>query len=459
MEGVSSKFDIDPALPRFALFEISAGVFNDSLKVSFSFPQNIRRQHSIKMWISALDKALRRSSRELLRTPPKSSLDNFPLLPLMYNGTKKLQDRLSTAGIASITDVEDVYGSSPMQRGVLLSQVKDPKQYMYQAIFVPRLANPSAPLNAKKLGHAWQMVVQTHPSLRTVFIESLAKDGLMDQAVLKTIEPRIGFLQAHAANAVESLRDQVSIDFTEKQPHHQFTICETTSGKIFCKLELSHSICDGTSVSIILKDLARFYDIGTEKIKPAPTNRDFISYLQKSSYESDLTYWRRYLQHSEPCFFPSLLDGPVQERESRTCQLYLKDLPGLNSFCARNGATLSNVLQMVWSLVLRVFTGNENICFGYITSGRDVPVQGIQHTVGLFISMLVCHLELDDNLEVNKALEQIQADYSDSMGHQAFSLGNMQHEMGGDRHFSTPYSRFRDGSDHRTRGVTSLSMK
>jgi len=450
-DEMSSKFDIDPALPRFALFEISAGVLNDSLKIAFSFPQNIRRQHSIKMWIAALDKTLRRSSEELLNIPSKPSLDNFPLLPLMYNGTTKLQDKLNAAGIASIADVEDVYGSSPMQRGVLLSQVKNPKQYMYQAIFVPRLANPSAPLNAKKLAHAWQMVVQTHPSLRTVFIESLAKEGLMDQVVVKTIESKIVSLQAHAANAIEKLRDQVSIDFSQKQPHHQFTICETTSGKLFCKLELSHSICDGTSVSIILKDLARFYDMGSDKVVPAPTNRDYISYLQKSSYESDLTYWRRYLQHTEPCSFPSLLDGTVQERENRTCQLNLGDLPGLNSFCAQNGATLSNVLQLVWSLVLRVYTGNENICFGYITSGRDVPVQGVQDAVGLFISMLVCHLELSDDLEVNKALEQIQGDYSDSMGHQAFSLSNMQHEMGaGQALFNTVFTfqrRFRSPDD------------
>ncbi len=451
MDGMSSKFDIDPALPRFALFEISAGVSSDSLKISFSFPQNIRRQHSIKMWISALDKALRRSSEELLKSSPKSTLDNFPLLPLMYNGTKKLQDKLNAAGIASLSDVEDVYGSSPMQRGVLLSQVKNPKQYMYQAIFVPRLANASAPLNAKKLARAWQMVVQTHPSLRTVFIESLAKEGLMDQAVVKTVESRIVSMQAHAANAVEKLRDQVSIDFTQKQPHHQFTICETTSGRLFCKLELSHSICDGTSVSIILKDLARFYDVGSEKIEPAPTNRDYISYILKSSYESDLTYWRRYLQHTEPCSFPSLLDGTVQERDNRTCQLNIEDLPGLNSFCVQNAATLSNVLQLVWSLVLRVYTGNENICFGYITSGRDVPVQGVQDAVGLFISMLVCHLELSDDLEVNKALEQIQGDYSDSMEHQAFSLSNMQHEIGaGQALFNTVFTfqrRFRSSDE------------
>lgn len=454
MDGVSSRFDIDPALPRFALFEISAGVFDDRLKIALAFPQNIRRQHSIKMWLSALDKALRRSSEELLSISPQSSLAEFPLLPLTYKCSEKLQDKVSTAGITSLADVEDVYGSSPMQQGVLLSQLKNSKQYMYQAIFVPRLANPSTPLKAKKLGLAWQKVVQTHPSLRTVFVESLAKEGLMDQAVVKTIDPKIVWLQAHAASAVQKLRDQDSIDFSMKQPHHQFTICETTSGKIFCKLELSHAICDGTSVSIILKDLARFYNIGSDKIEQAPTNRDYISHIGKSSYESGLNYWRRYLQHTEPCLFPSLLDGTVQERENRTCQLKLDNLPGLNSFCAHNGATLSNFLQLAWSVVLRVYTGNENICFGYITSGRDVPVQGVQNAVGLFISMLVCRLGLSDDLRVKKALEQIQGDYADSMEHQAFSLSNMQHEIGaGQALFNTVFTfqrRFRssdEGSD------------
>ena len=311
---------------------------------------------------------------------------------------------------------------------------------MYQAIFIPRLTNSSTPLNAMKLADAWRLVVQTHPSLRTVFIESLAKEGLMDQAVLKAVTPKIVTVQAHAANAVEKLREQDTITFTEQQPHHQFTICETTSGKLFCKMELSHSICDGTSVSIILKDLARFYNM-KEKIPAAPTNRDYIAYISRSSYGSNLSYWRRYLQHAEPCSFPSLLDGAVKERENKTCQLKLDDLPGLNAFCARNGATLSNLLQLVWSLVLRVYTGNENVCFGYITSGRDVPVPGVQDAVGLFISMLVCRLDLGDNLAVRQALEQIQTDYSNSMEHQAFSLSNMQHEMGaGQALFNTVFT-------------------
>ena len=451
MDNMSQKYDVDPTLPRFALFEISAGVFNESLKISFTFPQAIKRQHSIKIWMTALDKALQRSSEELPNISTDSSISHFPLLPLTYNRIKKLKEKINAAGIVSLADVADVYGSSPMQRGVLLSQVKNPKQYMYQAIFVPRLANSSTPLDAKRLAQAWRMVVQRHPSLRTVFIESLSKEGLMDQAVLKSLTPKIVMIQSHAVNAVEKLREQTSIDFTQKQPHHQFTICETTSTKLFCKMELSHSICDGTSVSIILKDLARFYDVKSDKVEQAPTNRNYIAYIQKTSYKSDLAYWRRYLQNAEPCTFPSLLDGPVQERENRTCQLKLEDLPRINAFCARNSATLSNVLQLVWSLVLRVYTGSENICFGYVTAGRDVPVEGIQDTVGLFISMLVCHLELGENVEVKKALQQIQGDYSDSMEHQAFSLSNMQHEMGGGQAlFNTVFTfqrRFRSSDE------------
>ncbi|KAL6714216.1 hypothetical protein ACLMJK_008711 [Lecanora helva] len=431
VEGLSNKFDIDPKLPRFALFEISAGVFHDIIKISIAYPQNIRKQHSIKMWKTAIGKTLQRSSEELLAMSSKSTTDQFSLLPLTYKSPIKLQDRLNAAGIASVADVEDVFGSSPMQQGVLLSQVKNPRQYMYQAVFIPRLtASPHTPLSSQKLADAWRLVVQTHPSLRTVFIESMAKEGLMDQAVLKTVKPRIQIIQSHPAKAVEMLREQDSILFTEQQPHHQFTICETTTGKLFCKMELSHSLCDGTSVSIILKDLARFYNT-QEKIEPAPTNRDYIAYITKSSYESNMTYWRRYLQHAEPCSFPSLLDGPVKQRENKTCQLKIEDLPGLNNFCATNGATMSNVLQLVWSLVLRVYTASDSVCFGYITSGRDVPVPEVQNAVGLFISMLVCRLELGDSLGIKEALEKIQSDYSNSMEHQAFSLSNMQHEMGG----------------------------
>jgi hypothetical protein len=36
----------------------------------------------------------------------------------------------------------------------------------------------------------------------------------------------------------------------------------------------------------------------------------------------------------------------------------------------------TNVLQTAWALVLHTYTGAEDVCFGYIAAGRDVPVVG-----------------------------------------------------------------------------------
>ena len=117
--------------------------------------------------------------------------------------------------------------------------------------------------------------------------------------------------------------------------------------------------------------------------------------------------------------------------------------------------TISNVLQLVWSLVLRAYTGSDRVCFGYLSSGRDVPVERIQDAVGVFISMLVCRMDLSSDMMLHQALKQIQSDYTQSMAHQAFSLGEMQHELqlSGKALFNTAFTFQRrqdaqDSEDH-----------
>ncbi len=429
LDDLSTDSDIGASVPRFALFEVSAVISEDRLNVSFAYSREIQRQQGIQLWVTELEKALRLSSERLLELEAQSTLSNFPLLPLAYNTIETLQTRLPSMGITSIDDLEDIYGCSPMQQGLLLSQIKNTGQYMYQSIFAVSFVDSATSVDAKRLARAWQMVVQKHSTLRTVFIESLSDEGLRDQAVLKRTSPRIVFLPCDAANALEILRNQEPISFVELRPHHQLTICETNGGRTFCKLELSHAICDGTSIPIIFQDLAQYYIQQPAEPDRALPYRDYISHIQQASRDEDIAYWRRYLANVEPCYFPALADSMEEDRELRTLELKLEDLSELQVFCAQHSVTLSNVLQLVWSLVLRAYTGNESICFGYISSGRDVPLHGIQNAVGLFISMLVCRMDLGNDVLVGKALEQIQDGYAQSMSHQAFSLGDMQHEL------------------------------
>ncbi|KAL8722265.1 MAG: hypothetical protein Q9225_001212 [Loekoesia sp. 1 TL-2023] len=429
LDGLANDSDIGASVPRFALFEFSASISDDQLNVSLQYPQAINCQDTIQSWVTQIESSLRQSSQSLLELKPQPTLSSFPLLPLAYNTMSKIQDRLPSIGINDMTELEDIYGCSSMQQGLLLSQLKNTGQYMYHATFAVNPVNPASSVSSERLARAWQIVVQKHSSLRTVFIESLSYDGLTDQAVLKKAPPRIEVLHADAANAVEVLESKACISFSEPQPHHRLTICETNGERIFCKLELSHAICDGTSIPIIFQDLGQAYVSQSTKVDKALRYSDYVAYLQRTSRDEDAAYWRRYLDNIEPCHFPALSNGSKEERQLRSLELEIRDVARIQSFCNQRSVTLSTTLQFVWALVLRAYTGNENVCFGYLSSGRDVPIHGIESAVGLFISMLVCRMDCGKDSLVSDALEQIRDDYTESMSHQAFSLGDMQHEL------------------------------
>ena len=453
LDQTSLDSDVGASVPRFALFEISASIVDGSLKVSFKYCENMQRQVGIKLWVSELENALRLSSERLLELQPQVTLSRFPLLPLGYSAIETLQARLPRISVASLDDLEDVHGCSSMQQGLLLSQIKNTGHYMYQSVFKVSSVDSATRVDATRLGRAWEVVVKRHSMLRTVFIESVSHEGLMDQAVLKMTSPRVVLLNSDTMSGLDLLREQKPLGFAERQPHHQLTICQESGGAVFCKLEMSHALCDGTSIPIIIRDLAQAYADQPSKLEEAMRYSRYISHIQQTSREEDIAYWRHYLDNVEPCYFPALADGKKSARELQTLELELEDAPRLQSFCAQHSVTLSNVLQLVWSLVLRAYTGSDGVCFGYLSSGRDVPLDGIQDAVGLFISMLVCRIDLGNDVQVSSALKQIQGDYTQSMAHQAFSLGDMQHELqlSGKSLFNTAFTfqRRPDGTDEK----------
>lgn len=429
LDGTWSDFDIGSSVPRFGLFEISASVAEERLKLSIAYNRNMERLPAIQVWATELSESLFTASQHLLEMKPQRTLSEFPLLPLDYHIMESLEDRLPAMGIASMTDLEDVYGCSPMQRGILLSQVKDNGQYMFQTIFALDSLDPAIAIDASAVAQAWEKVVKKHPLLRTVFIESLSQPGLLDQGVLKNVTPNIVWLYADATNPTEVLEKQDRLLFAHNQLPHRFTICQSSDSRVCCKLDLSHAICDGTSMPILFQDLVNFYAEPQATDYKALCYRDYVAHVQQSSSESSIAYWRRYLEGVEPSYFPALGETTNATRELRTLKLDLKDLPRLQSFCSQHSVTLSNLLQLVWALVIRAYSGSDDVCFGYLSSGRDVPLQNIDSAVGLFISMLVCRMGCAATMTVSEALKQVRDDYAQGTNNQGFYLGDLQHEL------------------------------
>ena len=428
LDRLTSDSDVGPSVPRFALIEVTASIANDELQTHFSFHADMGRQTALKAWTEQYEKSLWLAAATLPDIIAETTLSDFALAPLAYNTIEKIQQQIVPKGIPSIADLEDIYECSSMQQGILISQIKNADQYMYQTTFTVKPSPSESSVDGNKLATAWRKVVQQHSPLRTVFINSLSKEGSMDQVILKKVSPRIIRLQDQL-DAIDYLQRQKCITFKDEQPYHRLSICESSDGTVVCKIEISHALCDGTSVPLLLRDLAKFYASESILAQPSAVYRDYISFLRGNSAEESSAFWRKYLESAETCHLP-VLSGSKIESKLCTLALDLENTSGLREFCTQNGVTLSTTLQLVWSLVLRTFTGSNHVCFGYLSSGRDVPVDGIEDAVGLFISMLICRIDCSDERLVTDALGQIRDDHAQSMAHQGSSLGDLQHETG-----------------------------
>ncbi|KAJ4299243.1 hypothetical protein N0V90_004487 [Kalmusia sp. IMI 367209] len=427
MSSISTT-DIGDDTPRLALFEVTAVVSQGVIKLSFDFNRRMKRQPEIKRWIVECKQTLVDAVDQLLQLRSEPSLDNFKLLPLSYNGLSKLSAALPTGTV--IEDIEDIYPASPMQQGLLLSQLKHPELYSYHCIFKVQSTIPEHPIHPRKIAEAWQVVVQRHPVLRTVFIESLSKTGLMDQIVFRDRPGRITWkAECDVDDVARLLREQALVDFREFNSPHRLTICKTNANDVWVKLEMSHAICDGSSIPIILNDLARAYGNKLVRSDAGPLYSDFVAHTLSTSREADVNYWKVYLAGVEPCFFPVLNDGVPGPHEVGSYELHVQDTATMLAFCKKSGVTLSNVLQLTWALLLHFYVGSYDVSFGVVASGRDVPVKGIEDAVGCFVNMLICRLELSDESTIRQLLEKLQSDSINAMSHQGSSLADVQHEL------------------------------
>jgi amino acid adenylation domain-containing protein/non-ribosomal peptide synthase protein (TIGR01720 family) len=420
--------EVGDDVPRLALFDVTAAISGGSLKMSFGFNRHMARQVEIQTWISECQKTLIKAVDEILDAKPEPSLSDFKLLPPIYNGMAKLHSMLPTD--TTITDVEDIYPASPMQQGLLLSQMKHPELYTYHAILEVQSTKKGQQIDPRKLAEAWQVVVHRHPALRTIFVDSLAGNGSRDQIVLKNRPGRVHIMtDCDDHDIATRLREQPSIDCRELLPPHCMTICTTKTGKVWIKLELSHAINDGTSILNILNDITRSYEGQLTRADGGPLFRDYVAHVLSTSSDTAAAYWKGYLSGVEPCFFPVLNDGKTCPHDHESVEITISDSERAFDYCKKNGVTLSNVLQLAWALVLHFYVGTFDVSFGVVASGRDVPVKNIDEAVGCFVTMLITRLTFSDETTVKQLLETLQTDSGNALSHQGCSLAAVQHEL------------------------------
>ncbi|RAH74069.1 nonribosomal peptide synthase Pes1 [Aspergillus aculeatinus CBS 121060] len=424
--------DMGPETPRFALFEITALIIKDQLQISFTYNRHMQHQPRIHGWISECKRVLQEDTLRLRESSPEPTLSDYPLLPITYQGLSNMvKSAFPKAGVDSWDDVEDVYPCSPVQEGILLSQLRDPQGYLFNVIFEVRPQNKGDKIDAKKLRKAWSMVVSRHPVLRTVFIDSNYKGGSFDQVVTKKLEDEVIEFECEDAEALGTM-DAIKLrDINAKRSTkltHQVSICTTSSGRVLFKIDMNHAIIDGGSVDLILRDLTLAYNDQLPE-GSGPLFSEYIKYIKGQTQTEALDHWTRYLSGVQPCHLQ--LSGATNV--TRTLGERFMDFTRfseLQKFCEQHSITLANLTLCAWAIVLQSCTGSDDVCFGYPSAGRDSPVPGIQDAVGIFINMLCCRVKFSHEKSLLEVAKTVQDDFMKNIPYQHCSLAQIQHELG-----------------------------
>ncbi|PNP73839.1 hypothetical protein FNYG_12798 [Fusarium nygamai] len=446
--------DVAPETSRLALFEISISVTDQGISFALMYNQHMLHQDSIEKWVSNCKDTLINTTRKLADTPSAPTLSDFPLLPISYPDLHEIMTTHLPNARVSLDMVEDMYPCSPMQTGILLSQLLDPSQYLFHVVLQVISPDGSA-IDTAMLVQACHRVIERHPALRTIFIDSLRQGGSFDQVVLRPFESRISSIKCREIDVMAELNSR-SLGETNKRHDgsmlpYQITICETPQGKVFMKLELNHAVTDGASTSILLRDISNAYT-DSLPLTQAPSYREYIKYISNQSTASSLDFWKDYLSGSQHTGFPTVNANLMADRRLQSVAVQFDRFAELQSLGSKLGVTFSNIIMVAWALLLGAYTDRRDVCFGYLASGRDALIDGVDGIVGPLINMLVFRFQFTPETPLETLFSTARDDYMASLPHQHFSLARVSHALG-----QSKRGFFNTAVSIQNAGVTSVS--
>lgn len=382
----------------------------------------------INVFISSMKGMLKRLHRHGSKTPVRQSREIQPTQASENHTTSKsvqrMQSRtarLDALGVDSLKHIlrpeariiSSVLPCSPMQQAFLTVQSTNPN--LYQCCFVLKLTNrsPGFPIDARHVGASWREVVKRHTTLRTIFVDSSTRPGQFDQVVVDNLDPYIEYIESLAPPGLSA---RAPVEFGPYEPPHRFYLAQLSSDVVQLKLEISHALVDGQSTEVLLRDLCTAYH-GAQLSGHVLEYGDFSSYLSQLPPGSSPGYWSDYFSHASSSFLPMDRGHETLTGLEMVSTNMIFDSGSLQGFCGTYGVTVSNVCQLAWGLVLRCFTGSNNVSFSYITSGRSAPLQGIHDAVGPFVATLPCCLYLPSTSRVEDLLKGISKDFLEGLSH------------------------------------------
>ena len=317
-------------------------------------------------------------------------------------------------------NVEDIYTLSPMQQGLLFHTLADSGSGAY----VERVSwSLHGQLNVDAFRAAWEQIIQHHTILRTAFLHEEVDEPL--QVIRRRVKlPWVQHdwqsrlpsdQQARLTSLLEGERRGFNLS---QAPLMRLTLIRLAPEAYHFLWSYHHLLLDGWSVALILKELQVNYGALSQEAqmltaRPRPY-RDYIAWLQRQDIKRAENYWRETLKgFISPTFLgrDSFSRNNSAPKSYRQQQRYLsaEATSTLRATARQHQLTLNTFVQGAWGLLLSRYSGEDDVVFGTVVSGRPAELPGAETMIGLFINTLPLRANVKQGEHVREWLSRLQA--------------------------------------------------
>ncbi|KAI1823954.1 hypothetical protein F4861DRAFT_539556 [Xylaria intraflava] len=433
---VSDTADVGQSVGRIAIFEVAVCIEEGEAKLRFLHHRDSKHRDEIQTWIRNYERVLRQSISRLTDYAPGLSMSDVPYLGVTPEGLNRLNRDILPRLNLNVGNIEDVFPATAYQQCVLVHESLLPGSSIAEVTY--ELSTVGNALDTSRICNAWYQVTNQHPAMRTFFSPSVLKEGLYDQIILRNHSPNMLFIESGEIEGPMTAIGKVPpLHLKEGTSWHRLIVCQSL-GKAYLKLEISQAICDITSIAILFSELQQVYFEGREATANELSFPEYYDRLKLTP--SSIQFWKDKLLHVQPCHFPRLTAGTTSTAEWRTTPIETEiPFQRLHDFSRFYKIDKSTILRVAWGILLRTYLGVQDVCFGYRTSGRDLPIAGLEYAVGPFSRVLVCRMRVNPTHTIVQLLRDAQIEHQKTPQHQHVPMSMIEHELGtkGRRLFNT----------------------
>lgn len=349
-------------------------------------------------------------------------------------------------------EIENIYLANSLQEGFIYHATSQGE--VDDAYRVHLLWDYFNPLEVEVLKSAWQLAQQKFETLRLRFawdedlVQIVDKKGQFNWFYQDISSLSHNEKQIFINNFVEENR-ALPFDLQEGSLFriHLIKQSENHYSALFSN---HHAILDGWSLMILLNYVHETY-IKLIKNQPVDAQCDNIysisqKYLQSHRHEN-VAYWKQQVNMLDSQEDLSSLLKPElkakivlseykhikQPKEKAIC-IDNENYQKIKSICNENGFTINALLYYCWHRQLNIYSASETTVVGTVVSGRNLSVDGIEQSVGLYINTLPVIVDHQPQSVIEK-IRQVQNQINEANGKSDISLAILQKE--GKRLFNT----------------------